>query len=149
MKYDYSRAALRNCPNNPRWRSDEEQNITENGIVYRCIIEGSHVRKKFCSTGCSMGNKTLCCRIEFVEERMRNFTCSPVEGNGLVIRKTLKVYQQRKCQCFSCSDVCPVPEQATTTSKSNLDTNSVVKNSNEGSSDSENYNLSLNANSVQ
>ena len=129
VTYFCSLPVPRNCPKNRRWMSAEEHNITENGTVYRCAIEGSLIRKKFCSTGCTLKNKTMCCRIKFVEKRMRNFTCSPVEGDGPVISKTLKVFQERKCQCFSCSDVCPVPEQA-----ANI-TNSVQNKFKRGSSD--------------
>lgn len=54
-----------------------------------------------------MGGSLLCCRVKFIEEKIKTFTCEPLDADVEPITKELTVFQERKCECFECSDICP------------------------------------------
>lgn len=100
--------APRLCPKNPRTLSDERREITENGVNYMCVVEGSKIRKKKCATGCMYKGKTQCCRVEINRVKLKKFICTARDANEPQIMKEFNVTEQRKCECFNCEDVCPV-----------------------------------------
>lgn len=102
-------------PHNPRWKSNEERNITENGQNYTCTMDGEPIKKKRCSTGCEYNGKTLCCKIEDITYKQRAFTCVPDDESAPSIPKTFTVREEKRCVCYHCSDVCPKPTPASTT----------------------------------
>lgn len=106
----FPHAVNRYCPRNPRYRSDENRTITENGTSYTCTVDGDKVKKKNCSTGCTHTGRAMCCRVEINRVKPRNFTCVPNKHSGDNVTRVFNVVAQKKCECFFCSDVCPVQD---------------------------------------